>query len=143
MKIVFDIGGVISKFPHEFKELIKVLQLGGIEIFVITDMHDMQEITQMLQDNGFSNIPKENIHTADYAQFGEFCKAKLLKELHIDMFFDDFIGYHQWDSQLGKAPIRLLVSPDGFQPYWHNEWKVPKDHDFGRRTCTKKQLEQP
>ena len=51
------------------------------------------------------------------------CKAVLLSELKIDIFFDDFIGYLAWDSSLGPAPIRLLVMPDPYKPYWADSWK--------------------
>ena len=131
MRIAFDIGGVLSKYPDTFKELISSLGQ-NIEVFVITDMHKKEEVVKMLSDNGF-NFNTDNIFCADYTNKGEMCKAILLKELKIDMFFDDFVGYLQWDSALGPAPIRLLVAPDAFRPYWHNNWIVQDNFDFGRR----------
>lgn len=134
LKICFDIGGVLSKYPDRLRELCKTLsQSSQIELYVITDMHDHREVVELLQNNGFTMIPPEHVYTSDYATYGEACKAKLLKELKIDIFLDDFAGYLCWDSQLGEAPIRLMVCPDMFQPYWHDSWKVPDNYDFGRR----------
>lgn len=141
MKIAFDIGGVLSKYPDQFREMLK--DFSNSEIFVITDMHDKAEVVKMLTDNGFIKtvvgfgpigpIYEQNVYCADYKTHGDMCKAVLLKELGIDIFFDDFVGYTNWDSSLGPAPIRLLVMPDPWKPYWADSWKVPVESDFGRR----------
>lgn len=131
MNIAFDIGGVISKHPSTFRGLIYDLHTTGNKIFIITDMHNEVEVREMLRDN---MIPGEyTVHCADYAKYGDMCKAVLLSELKIDMFMDDFVGYLQWDSSLGQAPIRLLLMPDAYKPYWHDDWKVKTESDFGRR----------
>lgn len=134
MKLAVDIGGVISKYPNEFKALLQSLH--DVEIFVITDMHDLREIHGMLDSNGFEFIKKENVYSADYATHGDMCKAILLRDLQIDIMVDDFLGYLTWDSSLGKAPIRLLVQPDPYRSYWSDEWQVQTNHDFGRRRYT-------
>lgn len=136
LRIAFDIGGVLSKYPAHFRTLCYNLQ-GKVDQFVLTDMHDKADVCAMLRKNGFYEFifPDENIYTADYATHGEMCKAVLLKELKIDIFIDDFIGYTQWDSQLGDAPIRLLVQPDAFKPYWDEQWKCTGGN-FGRRKFT-------
>ena len=131
MKLACDIGGCISKYPEQFRWF--MISLGvNWEIFVITDMHDKNEVIQMLKDNNF-DIPENHVYCADYAKYGDFCKAKLLQELKIDMFIDDFLGYVTWDSQFGPAPIRLLLMPDAKTPYWHDSWKTKDKSDFGRR----------
>lgn len=142
MRIAFDIGGVISKYPDQFRMLIiKLLEPTetGIkcDVFVITDMHKKDDIMTMLHDNGFDMISEDHVYCADYQKHGEFCKAVLLKELNIDLFLDDFIGYTQWDSSLGDAPVRLLVAPDGFKSYWSEQWKTRDKSDFGRRVYKK------
>tara|TARA_Y100000034_G_scaffold134957_1_gene205018 strand:- start:692 stop:1129 length:438 start_codon:yes stop_codon:yes gene_type:complete len=134
MKIAFDIGGVLSKYPDEFRSLIRSLLNSTCEIYVITDMHDKAEVMQMLYENNFP-VTDNHIYIADYKKYGEFCKAVILAELKIDIFIDDFQGYLQWDSQLGKPPIRLLVAPDGFAPYWHQDWITKDKSDFGRRVA--------
>ena len=133
MKIALDIGGVISKYPDEFKRLAESFLFSQNEVFVITDMHDKAEVRQTLDMNGFGCIPDDHVYCADYTTHGELCKAVLLKELRIDILIDDFPGYVQWDSSLGPAPIRLFVAPDPFRPYWHPEWKTVVHSDFGRR----------
>lgn len=137
MKCAFDIGGVISKFPEKFRTLCKILSsYVEMEVHIITDMHDRQKTLQMLTDNGFDMIPPERVHNSDYVQHGELCKAVILKEHGIDLIIDDFGGYLQWDSSFGPAPIRLLIQPDAFRPYWSETWITdPTDGDFGRRVA--------
>lgn len=130
MRVAFDIGGVLSKYPTKFRSLVEQFQLGGIEVHVITDMHDVDKIYEMLLLNGFGMIPKANVHSADYKTHGDGCKAELLRELEIDLFFDDHLPY----MMLPDETIRCLVMPDPHKPYWAPEWKVPEgDQEFGRR----------
>ncbi len=91
-KISFDIGGVISKHPDLFRQIIYCL-LYSFEIHIITDMHDHDEVMEQLALNRFDMIPAERVHCADYKKYGEFCKPILIKELGIDIHFDDFPGY--------------------------------------------------
>lgn len=95
-------------------------------------MHNKEEVLKQLDENGFGLIRKENVYCADYDKHGELCKAVLLRDLKIDMFFDDFVGYTMWPSEFGPAPIRCLIMPDGFRPYWHEGWKC-NGGEFGRR----------
>lgn len=144
LRVAFDIGGVLSKYPGRFGELVRILiESDHAEVHVITDMHDHAEVVRTLAENGFGAILPERVHCADYARYGEMCKAVLLKSLSIDMFIDDSAGYVQWDSCLGPAPIRLLLAPDGFRPYWHEGWKVAGDHEFGRRVTSPASLMHP
>lgn len=148
MKIAFDIGGVLSKYPTQMWDLIATLtRHDQHEIFVITDQHPKDEVIRILEDNKFLMwindrhlISCENIHSADYEKHGNMCKAVLCKELGIDIFIDDFLGYLDWDSRLGEAPIRLLVMPDNFKPYWADEWQTHDQFDFGRRKCDTQSL---
>lgn len=132
--MAFDIGGVLSKYPEQFLQLFESLWTHH-KLYVITDMHDREKTLQMLRDNGFLRyLPEQMVVNSDYEKYGEMCKAVLLRDLKIDIFFDDFAGYMTWDSQLGPAPIRLMVQPDPFKPYWAESWKTdPADGDFGRR----------
>ncbi len=137
MRIAFDIGGVLSKYPNEFLVMMEDMSTGPwVEIFVITDMHDKPAVLKQLKENGFGFIEEKNVYCADYDKHGELCKAVLLRDLKIDMFFDDFIGYTQWPSEFGRAPVRCLIMPDGFRPYWHPSWKC-EGPDFGRRVYKK------
>jgi hypothetical protein len=130
VKVAFDIGGVLSKYPDKFRALVVTLQHAGVEVYVITDMHDVTKIYDMLVLNDFGMIPKANIHSADYNEHGDGCKSELLRELEIDLFFDDHLAY----LSIPDDTIRCLVMPDPFKPYWSPQWKVPEgDPEFGRR----------
>jgi hypothetical protein len=135
MRYGFDIGGCISKYPQQFKTMMLTL-VEEHEVYIITDMHDKAAVLKQLKDNGFEFIPERRVCCADYTNRGELCKAYLLKELGIDIFIDDFMGYLQWDSSFGPAPIRLLVCPDALLPYWDKTWKVDDKSDFGRRVAS-------
>ncbi len=142
LKVAFDIGGVLSK-DSRWRCLALAIQCsyyGDNEVYVITDIHDKDEVLRMLENNMLDFIPPERVFCSDYAQYGEACKAVLLKELGIDIFFDDFVGYLQWDSQLGPAPLRCLIMPDMFRSYWHDKWKVVGEElpSFGRRIAPNK-----
>ena len=136
MKIAFDIGGVLSKYPEQFRVILHALaQSPFIQVHVITDQHDRDYTLEQLRENGF-NIPAERVHNADYARYGEMSKALIMKKFDIDMLIDDFPGYMAWDARLGPAPVRLQVQPDPYRPYWSPQWKTrPGDGEFGRRVC--------
>lgn len=141
IKVAFDIGGVLSKYPEIFRALLAKLTEPGVgqvvEVHVISDMHPKEKIIEVLTLNGFMGyFTPERVHSADYDEYCEGCKAILLEELGIDVFFDDFIGY----VTPGGAPVRLLVMPDHEKPYYADSWKMPEgEPEFGRRRFTKRQ----
>jgi hypothetical protein len=155
IKVAFDVGGVLSKYPEIFRALIRKLTQGNVgqvvEVHVISDMHPKEKIIELLKLNEFiveddgdswpmnhhlGMIQKQNVHSADYDTHCEGSKTLLLEELGIDMFFDDFIGY----LAPGGAPVRLLVMPDHEKPYYADSWKMPPgEPEFGRRRFTKRQ----
>ncbi len=128
VKVGVDIGGVISKYPHLFRPLVRALQESDYtEVHVLSDM-PLEKCSAFLVDNGFRIVPGR-IHSCDYATHGEMCKAVKMRELGIDIMIDDFPGY-----LAEGAPIRLLVMPDPHRPYYHDEWKTDgSEGDFGRR----------
>lgn len=134
LNIGVDIGGVLSKYPGEFRKLLAHLVF-PFTLYVITDQHPKEKVIQTLYDNDFHLFQKEYIYCADYEKYGNFAKAVLIKELGINIFIDDFDGYLQWDSSFGPQPILLKVQPDNFKPYWHDNWKQDGG-DFGRRKYT-------
>ena len=138
MRIAFDIGGVLSKYPNQFRRLIsRLLEPGptfhGCDVHIITDMKDPDKVYKMLCENGFYMIPRQNVHCADYETHGEGCKAELLRDLEIDLFFDDFLGY----MMLPGDTIRCLILPDPHKPYCHDDWVTKDKTDFGRRVYKK------
>lgn len=129
LKISFDIGGVLSKYPEKFKPLVAALLTSkDIEVFVITDMHDHKQSVKFVQENGF-DIPAERILNSDYAKYGENCKAKTIEENNIDIHIDDFPGYCAHTKC-----INLFVWPNPELPYYADEFKTDgSEGDFGRR----------
>jgi hypothetical protein len=141
MKIGFDIGGVISKYPSQFGNIIgsfdyhKSWSSGHeiTEIYIITDMHPKEKVWETIVQNGFHySIHPDNVYCADYEKYGNMAKAVLISELALDIFIDDFDGYLQWDSSLGPQPLLLKVMPDAYKPYWSDDWKCDGG-EFGRR----------
>ncbi len=131
MRIAFDVGGVLSKYPAVFKPFMDALLTGGVEVYIISDMHPKAKILDMLQRNGI-DLGAASVHSADYKTHGEACKAVLCRELGIDVLVDDFIGYV---AEIDAPPVRLLVMPDSSRPYYDDEWKTDgSEGDFGRRT---------
>ena len=49
MKMAFDIGGVLGKYPNVFRPMVSALQKGGAEVFVLTDMTDIKVAQEVLQ----------------------------------------------------------------------------------------------
>lgn len=130
MRIAFDIGGVLSKYPDILRPFARALVESGVVVFVITDMQPHATVLETLALNGFDFIDPRNVRVADYTAHGEGCKAELLRSLDIDIILDDFIGYVADPS----CPIRCLVMPDSSRPYYHESWKcVDGEADFGRR----------
>ena len=128
MKIAFDIGGVLSKHKS-IRDLYSALTLNrvGVETFIISDMHPLEKMIDMLQLNGI--LFNDNIYCADYNTYGENCKKVLCESLGIDILIDDFIGY----VAEGKF-TRFLVMPDPSKPYYSPDWKTDgSEGNFGRR----------
>lgn len=132
MKIAFDVGGVLSKYPEVFRSLFHALRNApGIEVFVISDMHPPGKILDMLLLNDFGL--DGHIHSADYAAHGEMCKSILCEKLGIDILIDDFPGY----VAAGKH-VRLLVMPEPTEPYYADSWRTDgSEGNFGRRRKTR------
>lgn len=130
LRVSLDIGGVLSKYPSQFRALARALAASPeVELFVITDMHDHEQSVRFVHDNGFDMIPAERIHNSDYTEYGENCKAQMIEELDIDIHIDDFPGYCAHTSC-----VSLLVFPNPHEPYYADEWKTEgNEGSFGRR----------
>jgi len=111
MKLAFDIGGVLGKYPEVFLPMITALQKGGAEVFIVTDISDKTTAEALLTKYGYS-IASESILCADFQKNGERCKAVLIKEYGIDVLIDDHPGYCA-DS----GCVSLFVWPDPHVPY--------------------------
>jgi hypothetical protein len=131
IRIAFDVGGVISKYPDVFRPLLKVLHYcRDVEVWIISDMHPVEKIIDMLHLNEIS-FYMHRVHSADYRTHGENCKSVLCLELEIDILIDDFIGYL---AEPGCPLVRLLIMPDPNLDYYHPTWKTDgSEGNFGRR----------
>lgn len=130
LRVAFDVGGVLSKFPEIFRRLLHGLG-PTVEIYVISDMSPRQAIVDALARNGLGWVPSGHIVSADYARLGETCKAEACKELEIDILIDDFMGYV---SIPGAPLVRLLVMPDASLDYYATTWQTDgSEGSFGRR----------
>lgn len=134
VRVAFDIGGVLSKYPDLLRPIALALVAGGAEVHIITDMPGHAVVCDLLDANGFGFIVRERVHCADYDAHGEGCKAVLLDALGIGLFLDDFVGY----VAIPGGAVRCLVMPDASQPYYAPGWIVPGDQPtFGRKTFTR------
>lgn len=133
LRVSFDIGGVLSKYPEKFRPLVSVLlKSEEVEVFVITDMHNHEQSVKFVQENGF-DIPSERILNSNYVEHGEDCKAKTIEENNIDIHIDDFPGYCAHTKC-----ISLFVWPNPELPYYADDFKTDgTEGDFGRRRKTK------
>lgn len=129
MKISFDIGGVLSKYPEKFRKLIDILlKSEDVEVYVITDMHIHEQSVKFVHGNGF-NVADDHILNADFAKYGEQCKEKVIEEYGIDMHFDDFPGYCA-----NNKCINLFVWPNPELPYYSDTFITDgSEGSFGRR----------
>ena len=129
ISISFDIGGVLSKYPNEFRPLVRALLASPfVSVYVLSDMKPHAKAVAFCHDNGFM-VPPEHIVCCDYDAYGEKCKAEAMRYLGIDIHFDDFPGY-----LAEGCPVRLLLMPDPDRDYYHPSWKTDgSEGNFGRR----------
>jgi hypothetical protein len=120
LRIGFDVGGVLTKYPRVFRKLIKTLSgRDDIEIWFISDIHPRSKIAVMLGENGIP-FTLDRIRSADFLTQGEQCKAVVADEIGLDILIDDNPGYL---SIPGSPPIRLCVQADPYDPYNAPDWK--------------------
>lgn len=130
IKIGFDIGGVLSKYPDILLPIVRALVASpDIEVHVLSDM-SREKIVDMLVRNALPVRP-EHVHACDYAEYGERCKAVEANDIGLDVLVDDFMGYL---AMAGAPPLRLLSMPDPDRDYFHETWKTDgSEGNFGRR----------
>ncbi len=110
IRISFDVGGVITKYPSEFVAIIDALQKSKIiEVFILTDM-DYQATKKILIKCGLK-FKLQNILNADWEKYGERCKKVLIEKHNIHVHFDDLPSYCQ------SSAISLFVWPNNDIPF--------------------------
>lgn len=134
IRIGFDIGGVLSKYPEALAFYRACLASPLMDVHIVTDM-PKEKALAMLRLNGIDLDPAY-VHSCDYAEHGEECKAEKAKEIGLDVLIDDFIGYV---AMPGGPALRLLAMPDPARDYYHPDWKTDgTEGDFGRRKRPRK-----
>ncbi len=130
LTIGIDIGGVLSKYPDEFKALIRAFDDKYVNIYIISDMHPVDKIKSMLNLNGLGWLCSY-AHSADFEKYGDECKAVLCRKLGVDILIDDHMAYLSMED---GPKVRLLVMPDKNRDYYHEDWKTDgTEGNFGRR----------
>ena len=131
VKVGFDIGGVLSKYPDVLRPLvIALVEAEGFEVHVLSDMHPHAKCVEWVHKNGFPVVP-ERIHSCDYDEHGDGCKAAKAREIGLDVLMDDHLGYV---AVPGAPRLRLLVMPDATEDYYHPTWQTDgSEGNFGRR----------
>jgi hypothetical protein len=124
VKIGIDIGGVISKYPNQFRYLIDTLRRGKLEVYAITDM-SYSKAEKLLEEN---SIFVDGILACSYELYGENCKTEMIKSTGLDLIIDDHMGY-----LMGGNHIRLLMMPNPDLPYQADDWKT--DEPWGKRNA--------
>lgn len=116
MKAGFDIGGVISRYPKQMKELMKALIRGGVEVCILTDMNSKDAMNAVME-NGFDFIYPDHIHSCDWSGHGDLCKTEVAARIGIDILIDDRPDYCASGDFIG-----LVLSPRPDVPYYHESW---------------------
>lgn len=124
LRVSFDIGGVLSKNPALFREMMRILEAGGAEVYVLTDMPDHAKAVKLLAANGFS-VASERVLCADWDMHGDMCKAVLIEQYGIQLHIDDFPGYSAGAGTVDGC-VSLFTWPDPYAPYYHEDF-VPDD----------------
>jgi hypothetical protein len=139
LRVSFDIGGVLSKYPDRFRRLVNALSAcPDVELYVITDMHDHAQSVRFVHGNGFEAISADRILNSDYQEHGEECKRRIIEERGIDFHFDDFPGYCAHTSC-----VSLFVWPNPAEPYYADDWQTDgSEGGFGRRCRSQRSQEQ-
>lgn len=116
IRIAFDIGGMISKFPRHMKAMMQALAQSELfEVYVLTDMPKEVAIKALTENN--VSIEAEKLLCADWLCYGDMCKAVLAEEYCIEILIDDMPGYVAEGVLIG-----LLLMPRPRLPYNSLEW---------------------
>lgn len=135
LRIAFDIGGVISRYPGEMKTLMQRLINGGAYVFLLTDMNRADAhaacrenklynfighrglIGSGINGAGTEDLREQYILCANWSDYGDQCKTRLMEMNKINFLIDDRPDYCAEGDYIG-----LVLSPRQHIPYYHNSW---------------------
>jgi hypothetical protein len=138
LKISFDIGGVLSKYPNVFRHLLASLSnCEDVSVYVLTDM-PIEKAQDLIRRNGF-DVEHVNILSANYDAHGERCKEMLIEENGIDIHIDGFPDYCAHTKC-----VSLMVWPNPHEPYYHDDFLTDgSEGNFARRSPNAQAAPQP
>lgn len=116
LRVGIDIGGVISRYPDEMKELIRVLDQGGAIVYIVTDMNP-KDAHAALTENRIPIEYIENVISCDWSNDGDMCKTKAANDFSLDILIDDRPDYVANGDFIG-----FCLSPRPNKPYYDPSW---------------------
>ena len=128
LKVAFDIGGVFSRYPDQFRAMAWALRAGGATVFLLTDMNPA-DAERCCRENdlfplvGSIGVPLFGadlmpwVLSGDWSCDGDRCKQVLMEEHGIDVLIDDRPDYCADGDFIG-----LVLSPRPDEPYYHPTW---------------------
>ncbi len=118
MKVAFDIGGVLSRYPDTFMGLMENLREGwDVEIYIVTDMNSDDAWAAVVENKFDLLVKRERVLSADWSKHGDLCKTKVCEEHGIDILIDDRPDYVAQGNFIG-----LILSPRPDVPYYAKGW---------------------
>lgn len=134
LRVAFDIGGVISRYPEKMKDFMEALHRGGAEVMIVTDMNQADALAccrenGLMEFVGHKGIPKTDdvehdwsirqswVVSADWSRDGDLCKSNVVEECEIDILIDDRPDYVATGDFIG-----LVLSPRPGVPYYAAGW---------------------
>lgn len=117
MRVAFDIGGLISRYPKEMKRLMEALSDGGVEVHIVTDMNAGDAWNACVNNGLDLLVDPRRVHSCDWSQHGDLCKTEMMERMGIDILIDDRPDY----CASGKF-IGLVLSPRPHIDYYHRSW---------------------
>ncbi len=115
MKIAFDIGGCISRYPDLFRFLMYAVDVAGGETHILTDMN--QDDARAAVNENQLIVRPDRIWSADWSKDGDLCKTKVMEKHGFDVLIDDRPDYVATGNFVG-----LVLSPRPDIPYYHHDW---------------------
>lgn len=123
MKIAFDIGGWISRYPDLTREMMACLERGGAEVIVMTDMPCDTSHTVLAMNDFIATVHFSSVVNVDWNLHKERSKAEACREHGVDLLIDDYAPYC-----VGDGFAALMVWPKHEHPYDAAEWIKERIH---------------
>ena len=117
MKVAFDIGGVISRYPECMRWLIAALIRGGAQVYVLTDMKKEDALAALRENQLIHLFAEDHVLSADWSDHGDLCKSVVCEREGIRVLIDDRPDYLAHGDFIG-----LALSPRPRVPYYHPTW---------------------